>query len=175
MLSCSMLMCSMLMCSMLMCSMLTCSMLTCSMLTCSMLTRSMLPPARCAEPPLTGPCRASFTRWFYDPLNRKCSRFTYGGCEGGGNNFEEDDKCSATCKGVTGTACTYTVYTATCRGGHMYCMYLYCLYCHLQGGSHVLPPAGGSQVLHVLILFILPPAGCHRYCYFLFVIVTSCL
>ncbi|KAJ4923790.1 hypothetical protein JOQ06_028045 [Pogonophryne albipinna] len=57
--------------------------------------------ARCAEHPLTGPCRASFTRWFYDPLKMKCSHFLYGGCEGGGNNFEEEDKCSATCKGVT--------------------------------------------------------------------------
>ncbi|XP_068454813.1 pleckstrin homology domain-containing family G member 3-like [Clinocottus analis] len=60
--------------------------------------------ARCAEPPLTGPCRASFLRWYYDPLNRKCSRFTFGGCEGNDNNFEEEDKCSDTCSGVTGTS-----------------------------------------------------------------------
>uniref|UniRef100_A0A673CC14 Serine peptidase inhibitor, Kunitz type 1 b n=1 Tax=Sphaeramia orbicularis TaxID=375764 RepID=A0A673CC14_9TELE len=26
------------------------------------------------QPPLTGPCRASHTRWYYDPLNRKCQR-----------------------------------------------------------------------------------------------------
>ncbi|XP_056283950.1 kunitz-type protease inhibitor 1-like [Pseudoliparis swirei] len=57
--------------------------------------------ARCVEPPLTGPCRASFPRWYYDPLNRKCSRFTFGGCEGNENNFEEEDKCSDTCRGVT--------------------------------------------------------------------------
>ncbi|XP_034383100.1 kunitz-type protease inhibitor 1-like [Cyclopterus lumpus] len=57
--------------------------------------------ARCVEPPLTGPCRASFPRWYYDPLNRKCSRFTFGGCEGNENNFEEEDKCSNTCRGVT--------------------------------------------------------------------------
>ncbi|XP_054475001.1 kunitz-type protease inhibitor 1-like [Anoplopoma fimbria] len=57
--------------------------------------------ARCAEPPSPGPCRASFTRWFYDPLNRKCARFTYGGCDGSENNFEEEDQCSNFCKGVT--------------------------------------------------------------------------
>ncbi|XP_074472463.1 kunitz-type protease inhibitor 1-like isoform X2 [Sebastes fasciatus] len=57
--------------------------------------------ARCAEPPMTGRCRASLTRWYYDPLIRKCSRFTYGGCEGSENNFEEEDKCSKTCRGVT--------------------------------------------------------------------------
>uniref|UniRef100_A0A3B4XGD4 Serine peptidase inhibitor, Kunitz type 1 b n=1 Tax=Seriola lalandi dorsalis TaxID=1841481 RepID=A0A3B4XGD4_SERLL len=58
---------------------------------------------RCTEPPHTGPCRASHTRWYYDPLNRKCHHFTFGGCDGNDNNFEEEDKCSDTCAGVTGT------------------------------------------------------------------------
>lgn len=57
--------------------------------------------ARCSEPPHTGPCRASHTRWFYDPLSRKCRRFTYGGCEANGNNFEDETRCSETCDGVT--------------------------------------------------------------------------
>lgn len=57
--------------------------------------------ARCSEPPHTGPCRASHTRWYYDPLNRKCHRFTYGGCDANGNNFEEETPCSETCDGVT--------------------------------------------------------------------------
>ncbi|XP_072218178.1 kunitz-type protease inhibitor 1-like isoform X2 [Leuresthes tenuis] len=56
---------------------------------------------RCTEPPRTGPCRAGHTRWYYDPLDRKCYRFTYGGCDGNDNNFDEDQKCSETCKGVT--------------------------------------------------------------------------
>ncbi|XP_060947820.1 kunitz-type protease inhibitor 1-like, partial [Limanda limanda] len=57
--------------------------------------------ARCAEPPHTGPCRADLTRWYYDPLDRKCHRFTYGGCQGNENNFEDEDKCGDTCDGVT--------------------------------------------------------------------------
>ncbi|KAF7654043.1 hypothetical protein LDENG_00075330 [Lucifuga dentata] len=57
--------------------------------------------ARCTEPPRTGPCRANHTHWYYDPLNRKCSRFTYGGCNGSENNFEKEDTCSKTCDGVT--------------------------------------------------------------------------
>ncbi|KAG7233565.1 hypothetical protein INR49_006840 [Caranx melampygus] len=57
--------------------------------------------ARCTEPPRTGPCRASFTRWYYDPLDGECHRFTFGGCDGNDNNFEEEDKCSNTCAGVT--------------------------------------------------------------------------
>ncbi|XP_069544172.1 kunitz-type protease inhibitor 1b isoform X1 [Brachyistius frenatus] len=57
--------------------------------------------ARCTEPPRTGPCRAKFSRWYYDPLNRKCYKFTYGGCDGTENNFEERQTCSETCDGVT--------------------------------------------------------------------------
>ncbi|XP_029902575.1 kunitz-type protease inhibitor 1b isoform X1 [Myripristis murdjan] len=57
--------------------------------------------ARCTEPPRTGPCRASLTRWYYDPLNRKCHRFTFGGCSGNDNNFPEEEACSEACHGVT--------------------------------------------------------------------------
>ncbi|XP_051501248.1 kunitz-type protease inhibitor 1b [Myxocyprinus asiaticus] len=57
--------------------------------------------AFCAEPPVTGHCRASFTRWYYDPLNKKCQRFTYGGCNGNENNFESTDACMNNCSDVT--------------------------------------------------------------------------
>ncbi|XP_076021507.1 kunitz-type protease inhibitor 1-like [Genypterus blacodes] len=57
--------------------------------------------AQCTEPPHTGPCRASHVRWYYDPLNRNCHRFTYGGCNPNSNNFEKEDACSERCKGVT--------------------------------------------------------------------------
>ncbi|XP_049613719.1 kunitz-type protease inhibitor 1 [Syngnathus scovelli] len=57
--------------------------------------------ARCTEPPQTGPCRASLTRWYYDPLSTQCQRFTYGGCHGNENNFAEETQCDASCHGVT--------------------------------------------------------------------------
>lgn len=57
--------------------------------------------ARCADPPRTGPCRASFTRYYYDPLDGQCYPFTYGGCHGSGNNFDTQVSCQETCKGVT--------------------------------------------------------------------------
>ncbi|XP_054617518.1 kunitz-type protease inhibitor 1-like [Dunckerocampus dactyliophorus] len=57
--------------------------------------------ARCTEAPRTGPCRASHTRWYYNPLNTRCQRFTYGGCNGSDNNFVEETECDRTCHGVT--------------------------------------------------------------------------
>ncbi|XP_010289639.1 PREDICTED: kunitz-type protease inhibitor 2, partial [Phaethon lepturus] len=33
----------------------------------------------CAVPRVTGPCRASFLRWYYSPANRTCRQFIYGG------------------------------------------------------------------------------------------------
>ncbi|XP_077366447.1 kunitz-type protease inhibitor 1-like [Festucalex cinctus] len=57
--------------------------------------------ARCTEPPQTGPCRASHTRWYYDPLKTNCQRFTYGGCHGNDNNFVAETQCAASCHGVT--------------------------------------------------------------------------
>lgn len=35
-------------------------------------------------------------------MDRKCVRFTYGGCGAKGNNFEEESKCETNCSGVTG-------------------------------------------------------------------------
>ncbi|XP_041132051.1 kunitz-type protease inhibitor 1-like isoform X2 [Polyodon spathula] len=56
---------------------------------------------RCTEPPMTGPCRASHLRWYYDPYSTQCQRFTFGGCTGNNNNFKNDEECSAACAGVT--------------------------------------------------------------------------
>ncbi|RXM27190.1 Kunitz-type protease inhibitor 1 [Acipenser ruthenus] len=56
---------------------------------------------RCTEPPVTGPCRASHLRWYYDPYSTQCHRFTFGGCTGNNNNFKSDEECSAACSGVT--------------------------------------------------------------------------
>ncbi|XP_072544034.1 kunitz-type protease inhibitor 1b [Salminus brasiliensis] len=57
--------------------------------------------ARCVDPPVTGPCRASMARWYYDPLNQICLRFTYGGCSGNKNNFDGKESCMEVCRDVT--------------------------------------------------------------------------
>ena len=45
----------------------------------------------------TGPCKASFPRWFYDVKKGKCSQFIYGGCDGNKNNFRTEEECEKRC------------------------------------------------------------------------------
>ncbi|XP_053330420.1 kunitz-type protease inhibitor 1 [Spea bombifrons] len=58
--------------------------------------------ARCVDLPDTGPCRASFNRWYYDPDLTACMSFTYGGCGGNGNNFNSEKDCLLFCSGING-------------------------------------------------------------------------
>ncbi|XP_076017619.1 kunitz-type protease inhibitor 1a isoform X2 [Genypterus blacodes] len=56
---------------------------------------------RCTQPPETGSCRDSLTRWYYNPFQQACLRFNYGGCKGNENRFDSEDACMKTCRGVT--------------------------------------------------------------------------
>jgi len=51
----------------------------------------------CQQPPKTGPCRASYTRFAYNPSLRSCQGFTYGGCRGNKNNFLTQEDCLQVC------------------------------------------------------------------------------
>ncbi|XP_043838270.1 carboxypeptidase inhibitor SmCI-like [Dromiciops gliroides] len=44
-----------------------------------------------------GSCKASYTMWYFDPLERKCLKFLYGGCVGNGNRFLTRRKCYQRC------------------------------------------------------------------------------
>ncbi|XP_051900159.1 kunitz-type protease inhibitor 2 [Pristis pectinata] len=55
----------------------------------------------CFAPAVTGKCRASFPRWYYDPVSQTCQRFTYGGCRGNKNNYKSEETCLARCSGRT--------------------------------------------------------------------------
>uniref|UniRef100_A0A8C4Q2T8 BPTI/Kunitz inhibitor domain-containing protein n=1 Tax=Eptatretus burgeri TaxID=7764 RepID=A0A8C4Q2T8_EPTBU len=46
---------------------------------------------------LTGPCRASFIRFYYNPKLGICTQFTYGGCQPNGNNFQTIKDCQDFC------------------------------------------------------------------------------
>ncbi|XP_034054007.1 early lactation protein-like [Gymnodraco acuticeps] len=51
----------------------------------------------CKKAPETGPCRAYMERYFYNPSSMTCEIFTYGGCLGNLNNFEDKAKCMESC------------------------------------------------------------------------------
>ncbi|XP_019940762.1 kunitz-type protease inhibitor 1a [Paralichthys olivaceus] len=56
---------------------------------------------RCTEPPHTGSCRDGLTKWYYNPLQKECFRFNYGGCQGNENRFDTEESCRKVCNGVT--------------------------------------------------------------------------
>ncbi|KAM3595285.1 uncharacterized protein V6R79_021080 [Siganus canaliculatus] len=56
---------------------------------------------RCTELPSTGTCRDSFTKWYYEPFQKDCKRFNYGGCGGNENRFDSQAACLKFCRGVT--------------------------------------------------------------------------
>ncbi|XP_077521586.1 amblin-like [Amblyomma americanum] len=54
-------------------------------------------PPGCLKLPAVGPCKAKFPRWYYDPSNKKCKAFIYGGCGGNSNRFHTEVKCQEAC------------------------------------------------------------------------------
>uniref|UniRef100_A0A452RPC5 Serine peptidase inhibitor, Kunitz type 1 n=1 Tax=Ursus americanus TaxID=9643 RepID=A0A452RPC5_URSAM len=55
----------------------------------------------CVDLPDTGLCLENIPRWYYNPFSERCARFTYGGCFGNKNNFEEEQQCLASCRGIS--------------------------------------------------------------------------
>ncbi|KAI5278687.1 Kunitz-Type Protease Inhibitor 1 [Manis pentadactyla] len=55
----------------------------------------------CVDLPYTGLCLESIPRWYYNPFSERCARFTYGGCYGNKNNFEEEQQCLESCRGIS--------------------------------------------------------------------------
>ncbi|XP_058032716.1 BPTI/Kunitz domain-containing protein-like [Ahaetulla prasina] len=52
----------------------------------------------CQLPPEHGPCNYKTDRWFYDPKNKDCKKFTFGGCGGNFNNFSTRWNCRLRCR-----------------------------------------------------------------------------
>ncbi|XP_005160377.1 low-density lipoprotein receptor-related protein 11 isoform X1 [Danio rerio] len=51
----------------------------------------------CAAPPVVGPCKGVFPRWYYDSETGICQHFQYGGCKGNHNNFLQKSDCVNEC------------------------------------------------------------------------------
>ncbi|XP_078287174.1 actinia tenebrosa protease inhibitors-like [Rhinoraja longicauda] len=55
------------------------------------------PAVDCSSPPKTGPCRAAFTRWFYNATEKVCQEFIFGGCLPNLNNYDSAEDCLNAC------------------------------------------------------------------------------
>uniref|UniRef100_A0A0K8R655 Putative salivary kunitz domain protein n=1 Tax=Ixodes ricinus TaxID=34613 RepID=A0A0K8R655_IXORI len=53
---------------------------------------------RCYMEPETGPCKARYTKYYFDKTDLKCKEFTYGGCDGNENRFDTEEECRRACK-----------------------------------------------------------------------------
>ncbi|XP_037576181.1 boophilin-G2 isoform X1 [Dermacentor silvarum] len=51
----------------------------------------------CHRPPYSGPCRADFSRFYFDASSNSCRTFVYGGCKSNGNNFQTASECMQAC------------------------------------------------------------------------------
>ncbi|XP_058034716.1 kunitz-type serine protease inhibitor kunitoxin-Tel1-like [Ahaetulla prasina] len=51
----------------------------------------------CQMPPEKGGCNDKRQHWFYDPKNKDCRTFTFGGCGGNLNNFNTRRDCRLRC------------------------------------------------------------------------------
>ncbi|XP_043224017.1 uncharacterized protein LOC122382571 isoform X1 [Amphibalanus amphitrite] len=52
----------------------------------------------CSQPVLSGQCRASIPRFYYDQNLGQCEPFLYGGCGGNDNNFGSIEECRRQCQ-----------------------------------------------------------------------------
>ncbi|XP_036392486.1 kunitz-type protease inhibitor 2 [Megalops cyprinoides] len=48
----------------------------------------------------SGPCRAHFRMFYFDPATQTCKQFTYGGCQGNANRYGTEEECMAKCSGA---------------------------------------------------------------------------
>jgi hypothetical protein len=53
---------------------------------------------KCSYPKKAGPCKAHFTRYYFDQEQNRCLQFGWGGCQENANNFLTLEDCERACK-----------------------------------------------------------------------------
>jgi len=61
------------------------------------ITPSILSAGICSQDKLTGPCKGTLLRYFFNKESKKCESFLYGGCDGNQNNFRSEHECNTVC------------------------------------------------------------------------------
>lgn len=51
----------------------------------------------CVLPPLYGRCSENITKWHYEADSSRCIEFTFSGCYGNKNNFDDQQTCERSC------------------------------------------------------------------------------
>ncbi|KAK3578488.1 hypothetical protein CHS0354_007741 [Potamilus streckersoni] len=70
----------------------------------------------CGLPSEQGPCKALTTRYFFNFQTCLCENFTWGGCNGNGNNFISLDQCQKSCKSFDCPICSLPANPGPCKG-----------------------------------------------------------
>ncbi|XP_059840994.1 kunitz-type protease inhibitor 1-like isoform X2 [Hypanus sabinus] len=66
-----------------------------------LLSENPIPAVDCTSPSKKGPCRALFSRWYFNATEKVCQEFTYGGCQPNLNNYESEEECQKACSKIT--------------------------------------------------------------------------
>ncbi|XP_033102480.1 papilin-like isoform X3 [Anneissia japonica] len=69
----------------------------------------------CSLPKDVGPCKASKTKWYYNMASGECETFTYGGCHGNANRFNDRTACEASCSKSREDACLVKKHAGPCK------------------------------------------------------------
>ncbi|XP_055949336.1 papilin-like [Argiope bruennichi] len=54
----------------------------------------------CKLPKIRGPCSGSFPQWYFDKEQGECKEFSYSGCQGNGNRFNDKETCEIQCRSL---------------------------------------------------------------------------